>query len=762
MRIKKSILFKFGLAVAALLLMFAVFEAVISIAVSERRLKEEVPLFFKENFSKAVNFGDIGLDFRGNIVITNLDVSIASDFNDNISLVKCGRVVIKCNLAKLVAGTMLVDEIILRDAEISLVKKYGKDYSEFLRDVFLSGKRFGDMRGIDFSGFYISIRGARFRYVEGFRNNKLEIGCRDISADVGIEDEKIHYSVKGSIEPFNSAEISRGLLKLAGSGIITNRERIHFSTHQAVIENFDLSYLNVVTGDSAGSPLSMFGGISADIAVNTYNDALSVSGGVRFNNLGIARQDGRGVLTIIANENLNIDLVTDVLRGGARYVVRKCDIYDSAIRVSLSGIYGDNGSEKYISVSLHSGKNDLDSLSERCTPWRDVTYGGVLSADGRLYWDMLHGILHDVSLTVALEDAEAVKNVKRVKKELVRDLHALVSVQNGRLICDVGGFTGISDLSLKYDGFVNGWAPFSSSGSLGVQSKTMDAAMLASALSGGISSLIEKAYADSERGYEEIFFLKKPAGVFTNNNNVNCAVAVDSLRFAGGARLRNIMFNVAMNDGYVRSGAFSCTGYGGMYFLDISGYLKSDQPSLAVKAKCENFDIGAFAHDSKISGEVGGSMNIDIDYSMNGYRLSHLLANTKGAVTVTLNSAYLNNTMLQKRLKSYLDRHGFQNIGLNRLSLLKATATLSQQYGGFYISNYSIMGDTINAQGFGGYDYFNGLNVPCAVSCKIENPETQVMGTTTIPLLITGGLLNPTLWIANKKDVNGLSLFNVD
>ena len=203
--------------------------------------------------------------------------------------------------------------------------------------------------------------------------------------------------------------------------------------------------------------------------------------------------------------------------------------------------------------TAHSGKNDLDSLSERCTPWRDVTYGGVLSADGRLYWDMLHGILHDVSLTVALEDAEAVKNVKRVKKELVRDLHALVSVQNGRLICDVGGFTGISDLSLKYDGFVNGWAPFSSSGSLGVQSKTMDAAMLASALSGGISSLIDKAYADSERGYEEIFFLKKPAGFFTNNN-VNCAVVVDCCGSPEAPLAKYV--NVAMNDGYARSGIF--------------------------------------------------------------------------------------------------------------------------------------------------------------------------------------------------------------
>jgi hypothetical protein len=83
---------------AGVLLLLIAFKIFMVIRIPEKQLKSSIEAFFKENFNKAVDFEDVSLSMAGKAVISNLNVSISSDFNDNISLIKREKAVIKFDL----------------------------------------------------------------------------------------------------------------------------------------------------------------------------------------------------------------------------------------------------------------------------------------------------------------------------------------------------------------------------------------------------------------------------------------------------------------------------------------------------------------------------------------------------------------------------------------------------------------------------------------------------------------------------------------
>nr|HPO45433.1 hypothetical protein [Spirochaetota bacterium] len=67
--IKKSILFKSGIAVAGVVFVLAMLRLFLFWSAPERMLKESLTAFFKENLGKAVKFEDVGMSLMGDLQI---------------------------------------------------------------------------------------------------------------------------------------------------------------------------------------------------------------------------------------------------------------------------------------------------------------------------------------------------------------------------------------------------------------------------------------------------------------------------------------------------------------------------------------------------------------------------------------------------------------------------------------------------------------------------------------------------------------------
>ena len=131
MKIKKKIAFiSAAIIISALALSLFSLKLYFSLSVKEADLSMIVINFCKNNLGKAVKFDEIRIDVMGDVEITNLNLSVASDFNDNISLVKADRAVFKLNFLKLFKGITEIKRIVFNNATISLHKSYGKTYRE--------------------------------------------------------------------------------------------------------------------------------------------------------------------------------------------------------------------------------------------------------------------------------------------------------------------------------------------------------------------------------------------------------------------------------------------------------------------------------------------------------------------------------------------------------------------------------------------------------------------------------------------------------
>src|SRR5208283_2238977 len=85
----------------------------------EREIREVITDFFKNNLNKAVKFDAIYIEYNGDIRISNFNMSISSDFNDNVSLIKCKKAVIDLEFFSLLAGRIMINGLEFYNSEIT-------------------------------------------------------------------------------------------------------------------------------------------------------------------------------------------------------------------------------------------------------------------------------------------------------------------------------------------------------------------------------------------------------------------------------------------------------------------------------------------------------------------------------------------------------------------------------------------------------------------------------------------------------------------
>ncbi len=268
-------------------ILFIGFKIFIAIRIPEKQLKTSIETFFKENFNKAVDFEGISLSLAGNAVISNLNVSISSDFNDNLSLIKTGKAVIKFDFTELLGGTILVREIVFKGAEISIPKKYGQAYPEFIREVFLSGRALADLRELDLNDFTVLISGGRLNYIEGFRDSKLDLEFPRVNAAVVFSGGEIRYRFNGKISPSGRKGMSTGSFLCEGRLRLGEKGSIVRSSSKIEIDEFDVSFMNLPLMEYLEIPWSVYGAFSVDMKVESLGEAISAEGSMDLDNVSI-------------------------------------------------------------------------------------------------------------------------------------------------------------------------------------------------------------------------------------------------------------------------------------------------------------------------------------------------------------------------------------------------------------------------------------------------------------------------------------------
>lgn len=744
---------------ALLLIAFKIF---IVIRIPEKQLKSSIEAFFKENFNKAVDFEDVSLSMAGKAVISNLNVSISSDFNDNISLIKSEKAVIKFDFTGLLGGEYRVRGLVFKGAEISLPKKYGQGYSEFIKEMFRSGRALTKLRYVDLGDFSARISGGRLHYLEGFRDSKLDLECYRMSADVVFSGDGIHYEFSGRISPARSTRTSPGSFHGDGRLYLNKEGSVARSSGTVEIEGFDLSYMNLPFLEYCEMPWTVFGRFSSSIRIDSLGDAISMEASVNLDNLSVEKSCGKGIMRIVSNENIAARFSIDMLSDLKRIVVRRLELRDDSTGLSLRGVRTRNAHEHSLDAVFRLEASNLGNTASVFSPFKQMAYEGRLDAEGRCSYDFLNNRAREVSLRAELRDFSLRRTGRGADPYFIRDMRARLCIQDGRCDLDFHAGHGDSDVSLRWTGFIRHWSPFTSRSRLAVDAKRLEAETIGALLVRCLDGLVGSAIEDKGRGYEDIFFKQKPLGIFVSNNSLDLRLSAGTILFNKRKGLQNLLLEASLADGILRTNEFRLSGYGGDYSCELSAYLNCDHPNFKIGGRFTRIGLESLCRDYRVRGVDGGTLDIEFEYEGNGYRPAHLLDNGKMKLDISINGAGLRGTRLQGEIKNFLKMNGYDNLSLDEVILDQARLSLGLLGGFFTVSQLSLSGNTFNVNGYGSYSRAEGLRIPLTASLTAPVGEGEPSRTSTVPLLIDGSLLRPSLSIQGKKDSKPLLLFNIN
>lgn len=764
-RQKKVIVLISLIAIFTVFIYFVFFKFFINLSFSEKELKVFITKFFKQNFNKAVQFENVYIDIFGNLVINNFEISITSDFNDNIYLVKSRKTIIGLDFYKIIQKKISVNNIKFENSDITIFKRYGKGYLENFREIFLSDINLSNLNGIDLSNFTIEIYNSKLFYKEIFKDDKLTVVFENIDSQINITKTKLSYYVKGIIKPFKSAEIDRGNLLLQGELIFKENRELYISNTSLTIDNFDLSYLNSFISVYFDRPFFLYGGFSPDLKIRTVNENISVDGTIDINNLKLKVEGDSGSFNIVSNENISCRILLDILSDFNRVILRKFDISDDNIKLSLGGIYNENRFERYIDINFKSNKIDLSELSNYVTPLKDVNYSGYVRIDGRIDYDLRNNISKETSLSLNIDDVVLTDYAKGEKSYLLEELNTDLKLNNNEMVIDVFAKKDRSDIRFRSSSQIHNWYPLKSVTNISFLSNALETKLIYYLCQRVFESIYLKAYADKNRGYEEIMFTETPLGQLITNNTLNLNLKVKRLLVADKASLSNLDIAASLEKGTFRLQNFNVRGYDGDYYCSVLFYFNQYYPSLKINGGVRNFNIERFSRDSGIGGEFTGKMHIDLDFHTNAYRPAHIIENSIGKFYVEFTSGMINSTEFQDRIIHFLEKNGYAHYDIDQLKFNRASLLFAQTGENFYVRNLHLSSDKIQFSARGKYSFSKGFVIPVTAIIK-EIDESNRQKITPIPFLINGPLLSPVLNLrvkmkrGSEKDISTMALFD--
>jgi hypothetical protein len=734
-------------------------------AYPESVLKGYVTAFIKDNFNKAVTFDDAYVSVTGNIVVSNLNVSISSDFNDNISLVKCRSVEIRLAFFSIFSGRPVIRGISFEDPDITLYKKYGKGYLETFNEIFRLTRPVSEISQIDRERFYIEIDNSRLLYREVFRDDTLQLRMERVGALLTLRGDVLEYDVAGRVLPLQDGGPGRGRLRFRGKVKIGGGNRFVSSVNSLDLGNFDISYLNSYLRENVRDTLFTGGGLDASLEMNTIDNHASVGGRLEITNLQALEVKDNERVNYVSNENLNLDFLFDAANGFGRMTVRRLNIYDDNFRLALRGVYNRNALEEYFDVSFETGAIDLARMSENITPVRGALFRGRLKMNGRVRYDLFSKNSMGTRLSLDLEDF-AVKLVeKKGTREAVKRMKLKLALRDDELKAELSAGLETSQFDIAWESYIKKWSPLSTESFITLKSPVMAGGDLLGPVRALVEYFYQGAYDDKKIGYEQIMFRTEPLGEFLNSNNVKARLDVKKVVLGQRASLAGVSFDAGLAEGRLFLENFTAAGYNGEYAFKVEGMFNLWQPLISVEAGIKNFDLKSFCADAGVKGEISGSLNVGLSFQVGAFRLAQVLENAIMDVTVDMGGGTLKNTPVQDRFAEFLKKQGFKDPDVGELAVTTASLAFSQRADNFQVTRLALLADKMRFYARGRYQYDEGLNVPVEVTVSQAGTPG---GTLTASLELKGPLAMPRLFKAkgrndkNDSPAEPLTLFNVN
>lgn len=748
MKSKKKIILICGVIAAVFVLSSLALYGFFNLTLTRNNLRQAVTDFCKNNLDKAVVFDNIYVTSLGNIVIENFNLSLGSDFNDNLSLLKAKTSIFHIDFIQLFRKNIKIKGIDFKNAEIHLQKSYGKTYAESFEKLIDIPKTVLESDKEIYENFEINLEDASLFYTEFFKEDKLELLLTNLSASLDKNGADVKYAINSSISS-NKSDKSGGI-KAKGT-LIFDEER--YASNKLKISGLDLSVLNPYMDNYGNEELSFSGEISFYVKMKLEQQRLFCTAETELKNFSMLSSAQEDEYPIISGWDFEID--ANLAHDNEIFEIKDLKLKDKNMNIALELIQRDSKQEKTLDLTFDTGDINLANLSKHVTILKDTNYGGTTSWKGDIFIDYNNDSKTEATLNGSMKDFSLKGSIP-------------YNISNGSLNLSLSGRTldtlfsfilnGDSDLKMELTSSINSFIPLRSESSLKIKSHQLSASALSDLVLNGVISAFNMAYDDLKNGYGgEPSFLKKPIGIIVNNNNINLDWHADKLYFKNNANLSNYEVNASLKKGFLRINNFKLDGYNAYYNLDLSGDFARDYPYFRLRFAVKDFDLTNFSTDMKESYALGGTLNLDGEYSLGAYRMFHLLQNTQGTINVKIADGKLNGLKMQQDVNSWLFKNGYSGIDLNALNLGSFDFTLTQAADRFSFHRFALTSDMIDFYGYGKYDYKKGLNLPLTISLHNKTGIRK-----QARLSLTGAMLNPRLGLPNQKESERLTLFNIN
>ncbi len=706
----------------------------------EKNIKTMTYDFFMNSIDKAVKFEEAEINFSGNIILRKFYLSVTSDFNDNLSLIQCEKAVISLKFFPLLMGETVISGVEFFNPEINIYKRFGKSYYESLRQLIDINLLLESLEVYGQQSLRVKLSDADFFYREDFHDNKLTIHLYNINSVFHIKPSQVSYKIKGLIKPHKNELIKRGHLYSKGTVDLDKEGKTEIRLD---LKNADLTYINEYLHQYYRKDYSIDGGFSVDLNTSFQNNNTDLKGKIETSNLNIVSI--RPVqYNLVSNENIDIHFSSLLENGLETVTVNSFLLRNDIFNFNGKGHYSRKENNRSFTLSIYSNRIDLNRLSNYISPFRNLHYGGELKLDADITFNREENSLEGSSGELTVSAFEIVETRKGKSSVILSGGESSIALDGGKFRYSFSGTSGESDFNISGRSAIESVVPIKSRSEVNISSNMLDYRIPLLGLKNGLKTLHKYASIDQKRGYENIFFVQKPVGIFVNNNDLVVDITINRLKFKKKAALKNINLRLEHQEGMLATDNFVCEGYDAFYNFFIRGVFNVDFPFLQVSCMVDNFNLGTFAAHSGSRGAYGGNLAVDLDYQLTAYRLSQYLENSEGVLTVRLQDGYFRNTRVQDELQSYLQKNGYSDIDIRGLESVQFSGAFTRMGENYYFRNIQVNGDTFNCRSNGTYSYRWGVKLP--LYCSVSNDTSF----TNVPLRFTGKLLSPCVKLYRK------------
>jgi len=717
--------------------------------IDEKQLVTFAHNFFYKRFHRAVKFDEIGIDLFANIYFKNFELSLKSDFNDNLILIKGNDVKLGLNLSDLFKGKLKINSFNFYQPTIILDNQF---YEKYFLDIEIFLKKWNNKEdNILSKKIKLSFIDSKIIYSDQFLEKKSNIVISEADIVIKKDSLKVSYEILGTFRKNKSNIVDLGELKIEGMFFKdANKKNIT----KIEISDFDLSYLNYYIKKINPDFSNMTGSISAQLLLTFVGEKINLSGNIENNDL---TSDGfiKKNKIVFINSNWNIGVDVDFDKTLKLFTFKKLKLYDGEFKIDSVFNLNLDKTKKNIKGNISTNNINLSLLSRSFTPDSSIDYGGFLKAKFDFNYSIKNNALTDLASEMKLKKfffkREVDDNLNPFLSKM--DLNLKIKDEKIKIVSSLNFFN--SDFKADFTGNVKSWFPFKSNSILKINSNSIYLKNIFFLISTFTNDLYKNAYVDWKKGYNEIFFLEKPIGKFVNNNNLKINFNADNLKITQKAKLNNLSFLLQLERGVVTLKDFNLNGYNAKYSFSLDALFHTDYPIIKLKGDVANFDLQDFTNDIGSNINLKGTAFASIDFQVNGYRLYQLLENSRANFSLNLIcDGFIKNNPFMKRVGLFLGKNG-KIIDYVTISPKSFTLSIAQMNENFYVRNFSFTGEKLNFNTIGKYNYKHGLNLNMYLNYKNQKDRFE-----SLPLKIGGELSNPFLKINKYREKSKLHLTN--